>query len=356
MFTGNTFAGNTEAIAIEHGQNIQIRGNIFKGDETAIRVWANAAQDPSWGYPRQRDTRSREYVIEANRFEGTKTALNILRTTGVRVKGNAFASVGNALQIGSDVGALEFEPPGPPPVAPELAGPPRLQGAVEARLPDAALRGRSTIIVDEWGPYDYRSPKLWPAGKPDDRPLKLRVLGPPGKWTLKSIRGGTTTAREGVVPGDLTVTLPPRGIDLDVTLEYVGAAVLTPRGQGHAAGARVPVSYTLFEPAVDWTVMFWKVEAPTTTAAAQDRVFGRLQGVADSLGSGAAPRLSHLGADRHGPAERRRRAPGRRHRDPARRRLRDDGDQRRRRARVARRQARRRSLVGARIRRSTACP
>ena len=58
---------------------------------------------------------------------------------------------------------------------------------MDAMLPSGALRGRSTIIVDEWGPYDYRSPKIWPAGKTTDRPLKLRVLGPPGKWTLKSI-------------------------------------------------------------------------------------------------------------------------------------------------------------------------
>ena len=269
VFAGNSFSGNGEAIAIEHGQNIQIRGNSFRGDETAIRLWSNPG-DPGWGYTRHKDTRSRDYVIEGNRFEGTPTAVNILRTTGVRVKGNAFASVGNALQIGSEVGTLEFEPPGPAPAAPDTSAPPKLVGAIEARLPEDALRGRSTIVVDEWGPYDYRSPKLWPVGKLADRPLRLRVLGPVGKWSLKSIRGGTPSTREGVVPGELSITLPERGIDLEVTLEYVGGPVLTPRGQGYTAGARVPVTYTLFEPAIDWTVMFWKVETPTTLAAVQD--------------------------------------------------------------------------------------
>ena len=40
------------------------------GDEIGIRLWANATQDPNWGYPKYRDTRSRDYVIAGNRFDG----------------------------------------------------------------------------------------------------------------------------------------------------------------------------------------------------------------------------------------------------------------------------------------------
>ena len=36
---------------------------------------------------------------------------------------------------------------------------------MDAMLPPGALRGRNTIIVDDWGPYDYQSPKIWPVGK-----------------------------------------------------------------------------------------------------------------------------------------------------------------------------------------------
>lgn len=270
-FVGNTFAANTESIAIEHGQNIQIRANTFKGDETAIRLWANPTQDPNWGYSKQRDTRSRDYVIEGNRFEGTKTALNVLRTTGIRSKSNGYSNVGNPLQLGPDVTALEFEPLAPPAAPPVAApSPPRVVGAVEARLPDGALRGRATILVDEWGPYDYKFPRLWPAGKPQDRPLKFQVLGPPGKWTVRTIRGGTASAREGVVPGEITVTLPGRGVDLDIALEYVGAAVVSSRGQTFAAGARVPFAYTAYDPPIDWTVMLWKVEAPANPISTPD--------------------------------------------------------------------------------------
>ena len=47
----NHFARNTEAIAIEHGQDNRITENRFDGDETAIRLWKNTTQDPDWGYP-----------------------------------------------------------------------------------------------------------------------------------------------------------------------------------------------------------------------------------------------------------------------------------------------------------------
>ena len=258
LFLNNTFAGSTEAIAIEHGQNITIAGNRFTGDETALRLWANATQDPNWGYPKTRDTRSRDYLIAGNQFAGHKTALNVIRTTGVRTEDNTFLNVVETVQTGADVRALDFEAPGDR-VMPNMTPVPPLPGAMNAMLPDGARRGRSTILVDEWGPYDYRSPKLWPAGKPGDRPLTLRVLGPEGAWTLKSIRGGTTSARSGMVPGDLIVTPTGRVTDLEVTLEYVGAEVTTPRGQVYPAGSPVPFSYRLLEP-VSWAAKFWTWE------------------------------------------------------------------------------------------------
>jgi parallel beta-helix repeat protein len=64
VFRDNTFSGNDEGIAIEHGQNITIADNTFTGDQVGVRVWANASQDPNWGLPKNRDTRSREYLIQ----------------------------------------------------------------------------------------------------------------------------------------------------------------------------------------------------------------------------------------------------------------------------------------------------
>ncbi len=180
-FRDNAFAGSEDAIAIEHGQNIIIAGNTFTGDQTAIRLWANATQDPNWGYTKARDTRSRDYLIQQNAFSGQKTALNVMRTANVRVQDNAYVNTGVPLLTGVDVTGLLFEPPATRTAVPPVADVPRLAGAEDAMLPLGTPRGRQTIIVDEWGPYDYQSPKVWPADTTIARPLKLRVLGSAGQ-------------------------------------------------------------------------------------------------------------------------------------------------------------------------------
>ncbi len=172
--SANRFGGNTDAIAIEHGQNIWISGNTFAGDETAIRIWANATQDPNWGYPKARDTRSRDYQLVKNTFTDNKTAVNVIRTDGLRGSGNKFSGVTQVLNQGADVTNSSFESPEDTVSTDrDFASVSALAGAMNAMLPAGARRGRATIIVDDWGPYDYLSPKLWPSGKPTDRPLKL---------------------------------------------------------------------------------------------------------------------------------------------------------------------------------------
>ena len=261
----NAFAANTEGVSIEHGQHIDIVGNTFTKDGTAIHLWANPNTDPTWGYGKVRDIASHGDVVALNTFDGNKTAIDVQQTSDLRVDHNTFTGVATPLKQGPDVTDLAFAPPDAPASPPNPADvaaraielPAPLPGGMDAMLAPDALRGRATIIVDEWGPYDYRSPKLWPAGKPTDRPLKLRVLGPPGRWRLKSIRGGALDVSAGVVPGDVTVTTKGRNTDLDVELEYTGGEVVTSRGVTVQAGQPVAFSYTQFDPAVDWVVKFW---------------------------------------------------------------------------------------------------
>lgn len=235
----NSFARNTEAIAIEHGQNITIAGNTFTNDDLAIRLWANATQDPNWGYPKFRDTASRDYTISSNVFDGVKKDADISRTANVRR---------------SDIIAPPGMQPVPSPPAP-------FPDAIDAKLPIGARRGRSTIIVDEWGPYDYLSPKLWPAGRLSDEPIVLRVLGLAGAWKIASLRGARAAMNSGRVPGELSLTPSEPAIDLSVELEYVGQAIVTPRGEAIPAGRPYRFSYSIFEPAIAWRVDFWPFDA-----------------------------------------------------------------------------------------------
>ena len=267
LIAGNSFIGNTEGIAIEHGQHNRIIGNSFSGEDTSIRLWANATQDPNWGYPKARDTRSRDYEIIDNHFLGEAIALDVTRTEKITAASNDYTRVGTRLRQGPDV--LYFsEPVIMDWIRPVIVWPVTLVSGMDAMLPPHARRGRATIIVDEWGPYDYLSPKLWPSGRPGERPLNLRVLGPEGQWRLRSIRGATASTTAGRVPGEIVISPAGRGADLFVELEYRGAAVTSPRGQQFPEGAPYRFSYSLFDPAIDWTARFWKFDAASDPLSA----------------------------------------------------------------------------------------
>ncbi len=57
------------------------------------------------------------------------------------------------------------------------------------------------------------------------RPVKLKVLGPAGTWTLASARGAQITPSKGNV-GDVVTVTPKAGagavVDYEITLTYVG--------------------------------------------------------------------------------------------------------------------------------------
>src|SRR3954466_13572698 len=123
----NRFARNVEAIAIEHGQDNKITENRFDGDETAIRLWKNATQDPDWAYPKKRDTRSRDYVIAGNTFVGNATALKVTETQDVRVLTNGFEKVGTLATLAGDTRNLG--------IGDEITVPVRARPTFEITLP-----------------------------------------------------------------------------------------------------------------------------------------------------------------------------------------------------------------------------
>ena len=146
----------------------------------------------------------------------------------------------------------------------ELVGtvPEPLKNGFMPSRPDTSLAGRprSAIIVDEWGPYDWRSPKLWPVDSTHEIPLRLRTLGPPGRWRVVSRRGVASLSSEtGTIGDTISVTPKPDSLgDWELTLEYTGASTVSPRGVELRAGAPYRFSYNRFEPPINWTTRFYK--------------------------------------------------------------------------------------------------
>jgi hypothetical protein len=256
---GNQFGANRVGIAIEHGQDNEIAHNTFAGDSTAVQLWANPIEPSDWGYPKHRDTSSREYRIHDNAFASHRVALRIDDTRDIEVRDNAFADVDTVAVWTGDTDSLPIEEGPDAGVGPEaVAGlaPAPIVGGVDPRIPADGRRGRRWIVVDEWGPYDYRSPKLWPAGAPDASPLELRVLGPPGRWHLVESRGDPQVEPEaGEVPGVLSVSpTSGRAANWSIALEYMGADVVTPFGDSIPAGQPVRFGWSRFYAPVDWRV------------------------------------------------------------------------------------------------------
>ncbi|MDQ3523945.1 MAG: right-handed parallel beta-helix repeat-containing protein [Chloroflexota bacterium] len=294
QWIGNTFARNAEAIAIEHGQDNVIAGNSFDGDDVAIRLWQNPTQDPNWAYPKNRDTRSRGYLIRENAFRGTTLALDIRSTSDVRLWRNIETGVGEWLKRSGETPGFSDDARWVSGESRSYDPPAKLPGGIDPMIKDGERRGRHTIIVDEWGPYDWKSPKLWPVLDSDgrlpfqrrakstglfDRTVRLKVLGPGGSWEMSSARGADVAPRQGKV-GDV-ITVSPRSeggglVDYEVTMTYVGAAVTSPRGAVTAAGRPYTFRYSRFFAPVDWTLNFFElpdssdpVKAPAPAAFAQ---------------------------------------------------------------------------------------
>jgi len=269
---GNRFVDNHIGIAIEHGQDNMIMANVFAADSTAIRIWADSIAPSDWGYPKHRDTRSKEYRIEGNLIGDAKVGVRAVNTTGLHLTDNRFIDVDSVTILRDTSGYVSTgnttkrDAPWPrrflrPPA--ELVGtvPDPIPNAFMPVRPDTAVatRPRSAIIVDEWGPYDWRAPRLWPADSSRALPLRLRVLGPRGKWRVASRRGiASLSAESGSIGDTISVTPKPDSLgDWEVALEYTGAATVSPRGAKLAAGAPYLFSYSHFEPAIDWTAKFY---------------------------------------------------------------------------------------------------
>ena len=272
---GNRFAGNRTGIAIEHGQDNEIAHNTFSGDTTAIRLWANPIEPSDWGYPKHRDTSSRDYRIHDNAFADHRVALRIDDTQDIEIRNNAFADVDTLAAWTGETDSLPVERRGDPGVGPETVAklaPAPIPGAIDPMIPADGRRGRHWIVVDEWGPYDYRSPKLWPIGAPDASPLVLRVLGPPGRWRLVEIRGDARVEPEaGEVPGSVTVIPPPGPVaDWSIALEYVGADIVTPFGDSIPAGQPVRFGWSRFFAPAEWRVRVHAWDDPTDPRSEPD--------------------------------------------------------------------------------------
>ena len=273
---GNDFFDNRTGVAIEHGQSNEILANRFVNDSVGIRLWAVPEEPGDWGYPKHRDTHSRNHEIAENVFAGNRVGLRVAETHSSRVTANRFIRVDSVLVV-TDTSALNMtandttslhvraDPGKSPPAPPNwklpagLVLPKRLPDGLDPQKDELAERDISAIIVDEWGPYDWRSPKLWPVDSSRSTPLSLRVLGPAGSWKVLDRHGVATLSKDHGRTGDTIVVTPAKSFenDWEITLEYRGSSIVSPRGVKLPEGAPYTFSYGRFDPIGMWNASFF---------------------------------------------------------------------------------------------------
>ena len=290
LIASNLITDCEVGIAHEHGQNNKVEENSFAGNQKDIQIWANSSEDPNWGYPKYRDTKSRDWSITSNNFYSQTTALDIKRTTnllfernttfnslfqvsedskGIKIIDNcvhckandpkipktAEAAKNRVEPMPTQFGPMDWDPKDDEGLYPQ--SPKRLTGGKWPFLkPNEG--GRKTILVDEWGPYTGQQPKLVETKEVEDGWRKLEILGPKGTWKAKKLIGLEAKSKSGNVPGVIWVKNDIKQPEKDLALEYVGGRTVDYRGIASPAGTPITFGWKAFDLDISWVVSFFQ--------------------------------------------------------------------------------------------------
>jgi len=178
------------AVSIEHGQECAIVGNAIEGNDIGVELWWD--EDPALvGGPfgKRHDTSSRDHLVIQNRFADNAQDVVLNRTTGVAFDRNEVGPGSRSLDV--ERSRVEIVSPAKPievaafflaqgelpsgvvqdstvralgDAEPEWLArarawtPPELPGESRPKVSDRGGRaGLDTIVMGEWGPWDFES-------------------------------------------------------------------------------------------------------------------------------------------------------------------------------------------------------
>ncbi len=262
----NNFRNNRVGIAIEHGQEINITYNLFFRDKEAIALWARNEQPADWLYVKNRDTKSRNYIILGNSFNSNPVVFNLKSTEKLNVFSNTFAEVETDFKLDSTVTELDTF------IDLEMAA--RFDEDSAVNIPEidkpndpfkgtGYLAGRKNIMITNWGPHDFRSPIIWHTNPLDTTGvMKFELIGPKGKWKIKKFSGvKDISAMNGTFPASITAT-KSKGAKTDILmqLEYIGQKIITPFGETIGAGKPYLFSFRKYHQPVTFNVRWFALD------------------------------------------------------------------------------------------------
>ena len=274
---GNRIEECEHGIAIEHGQGNNIFYNLISDGRQGIQLWERTEQPTDWSYVQAKDISSRDYNIGHNAFWQLDQAMIISNSSKLAINdanifarfrelllaeepNNALVMAKNdiyGLQFWGDAEAykplnhilptddvsLEFLEKNSINLADfsDVQARPKKDG-MNTHLPEGQLKGRKYILIDEWGPYDFKRPGIWLRNQSGGKYTFL-LLGPVGNWKLTGGDGfKRVTPKTGTFPATVIVETDADSIPLSIEMEFIGEAITTqfgeqlPKGSGFKFG------------------------------------------------------------------------------------------------------------------------
>ena len=272
LIVGNRLDKNIHDIAIEHGSNHKIYGNVLQNSDIGIQLWERPVQPKEWTFVKNRSIQSYAYEIRDNLFTKVKEPLKIEDSEVVFINDNQFAEFQRLLKSSKTNEDLVFEnntiyqndlfgdaypfrndnsikngeqirPIAQDEFIKEFAVQPLPDGQ-NANLPEHQLRGRKYMLITEWGPYNFQYPSVWLRRIEGDK-YTFALFGPEGNWKVVGGMGFTSFSRKsGAMPATLVAT--KGGADkphLSIELEFIGTSFKDQLGNEFEKGRVYPFRY-----------------------------------------------------------------------------------------------------------------
>lgn len=286
----NTIENCDFGVAFEHGNNNFIINNRFHNIPTGIQLWERENQPADWGFSKNRAISSQNYFMLHNRFEKVEKPFKIENTENVLIeKNHIWSEVGDFKKSKDNKNIVIFDNKGwndwknqrwtingdltdsvenqfkrnLQNIKIDSSKIQKLAGGMDAFLPENQLRGRQYILVNEWGPYDFRYPIIW-LREINDNKYTFLLLGPQGNWKCIDGKGLKSFGpKTGTFPATIVAEKDAESNEIGLDLEFIGEEVTDQFGQKYKRGTIFPFSFYRYQKTLNWEVKWYEYDDAT---------------------------------------------------------------------------------------------
>src|SRR5262249_17315717 len=122
-------------------------------------------------------------------------------------------------------------------------------------LPASHPQGKQSIMMTEWGPYNFAYPLLWWTKTDANGLMHFDIKEANGNWTIRKIQGGKLFSKAN---NQLIIQKQNGKTPVHIELEYKGSSFITPFGERIAEGEPYIFSYTDPSLPMKWEVKWFR--------------------------------------------------------------------------------------------------